>query len=71
MAAPRTLTERRAPLFLPVEIANALDLTRVPERTESAPSGRIEIDLANGCLIRVDEGIGLTTLRRVLATLRG
>ena len=66
-----TLTERGAPLFLPIEARNALDVPLQPERNEPAPSHRIEIELSNGCRIRMDEGVGLPALRRVLAALRG
>jgi transposase len=66
-----TLTERRAPLFLPIKTASTLDLPRQPERNEPAPSHRIEIELSDGCRIRMDEGVSLPALRRVLAALRG
>jgi len=62
------LTERRAPLFLPVEMASALDL---PRPSGPATRRRIEIELNDGCRIRIDEGVGLASLRRVLAALRG
>jgi transposase len=65
------LTERRAPLFLPVEVSSAGDLPRPSEQVEASPSRRIEIELNNGCRVRVDEGVGLASLRRVLAALRG
>jgi transposase len=65
-----TLTERRAPLFLPVETSTS-DVPRQPERGESTTPPRIEIELKDGCRVRVDEGVGLTSLRRVLAALRG
>lgn len=66
-----TLTERRAPLFLPVGTTTALDVRREPERGEPAMPRRIEIELADGCRIKVDEGVSLPALRRVLAALRG
>lgn len=66
-----TLTQRRAPLFLPVETASALDLPSQPKRAEPAIPRRIEIELSGGCRIRIDEGVGLASLRRVLAALRG
>jgi hypothetical protein len=40
-------------------------------RPESTTPPRIEIELKDGCRARVDEGVGLTSLRRVLAALRG
>jgi transposase len=66
-----TLTERRAPLFLPVETASAPDLLRQPARNDPAASRRIEIELADGSRVRIDEGVSLPALRRVLAALRG
>jgi transposase len=61
------LIERREPLFLPVETAGP-DLVR---QAEPAAPRRIEIELNDGCRVRIDEGVGLATLRRVLAALRG
>jgi transposase len=66
-----TLTERRAPLFLPVEMASARDLPRPSELVETSTPRRIEIELNDGCRIKIDEGVGLASLRRVLAALRG
>ena len=66
-----TLTERRAPLFLLVEMASALDLPRPLEQSEPAAPRRIEIELDDGCRIRIDEGVGLASLRRVLTALPG
>lgn len=60
------LTERREPLFLPVGVANQAASSR-----PAAPSGRIEIELTDGSQVRIDEGVSLTTLRRVLLALRG
>jgi transposase len=65
------LTERRAPLFLPVEMASARDLPRPSEQVELNTPRRIEIELNDGCRIRLDEGVGLASLRRVLSALRG
>ena len=42
------LTERRAPLFLPVEMAGTRDLPRRSEQAESSASRRIEIELNDG-----------------------
>jgi hypothetical protein len=39
------------------------------ERAGSAPR-QIEIELKNGSRVRVEEGVSLTALRRVLAALR-
>jgi transposase len=65
------LTERRAPLFLPVELASAMALPRPSEQIEPSIPRRIEIELNDGCRIKIDEGVGLASLRRVLAALRG
>src|ERR1700733_6195869 len=65
------LTERRAPLFLPVEMASALALPLPAEQAEPIIPRRIEIELNDGCRIKIDEGVGLASLRRVLAALRG
>ncbi len=43
--------------------------SRSPERCR--PGGMIEIELASGERVRVDEAVSLTALRRVLAVLRG
>jgi hypothetical protein len=47
-----------------------LDLLRQPERNDPASPRRIEIELSNGCRIRMDEGVSLPALRRVLTALR-
>jgi transposase len=65
------LTERRAPLFLPVEMTSARDLPRPSEQMEPSTPRRIEIELNDGCRIKIDEGVGLASLRRVLTALRG
>jgi transposase len=65
------LTERRVPLFLPVEMASTRDLPRPAEQVEPNTPRRIEIELSDGCRIKIDEGVGLASLRRVLAALRG
>ena len=65
------LTERRAPLFLPVEMASTPDLPRPSEQIEPSTPRRIEIELNDGCRIKIDEGVGLASLRRVLTALRG
>ena len=65
------LTERRAPLFLPVEMTSAPDLPQRSEQIEPSTPRRIEIELNDGCRIKIDEGVGLASLRRVLTALRG
>jgi transposase len=65
------LTKHRAPLFLPVETASAPALLGQPPRNDPATSRRIEIELADGSRVRLDEGVSLPALRRVLAALRG
>ena len=65
------LTERRAPLFLPIETTSMLSMPHQPGRNDAASPRRIEIELHNGCRIRMDEGVSLPALRRVLAALRG
>jgi transposase len=65
------LTERREPLFLPVGVASQVASSRRVERSEQSPSRRIEIELADGSEVRIDDGVSLATLRRVLSALRG
>ena len=60
------LTERHEPLFLPIGVAS-----RPIDRREQSPSRRIEIELTDGSQVRIDEGVSLTTLRRVLSAPRG
>ncbi len=55
----------------PVEMASGLDLPRPSEKGEPNTPRRIEIELSDGCRIKIDEGVGLASLRRVLAALRG
>ena len=65
------LVPQRTPLFFPVRTHD----TAVPampgqmERASSAPF-QIEIELKNGSRVRVEEGVSLTALRRVLVALR-
>jgi transposase len=63
----------REPLFLPVETP-IHDLS-VPRsgggQSESGASPGIEIELKDGSRVRVEDGVNLTTLRRVLSALRG
>src|ERR1700744_2393433 len=49
------LTDRRAPLFLPVEMASAPDLSQRPEGVEPTTPRRTEIELNAGCRIKIDE----------------
>jgi transposase len=66
------LAARHSPLFLPVQAQE------MPQPAASAQPDRsgglarhIEIELADGSRVRVDEGVSLPALRRVLAALRG
>jgi hypothetical protein len=57
--------------FLPVHVAQA---TTVPMQRSASiqPSAEtIEIELPDGCRLRVGNAVDLPTLRRVLAVLRG
>jgi transposase len=61
------------PLFLPVETSVqglAIPEPRV-EHSENRNSRHIEIELRDGSRVRVEDGVNLTTLRRVPAALRG
>jgi transposase len=53
--------------LLPVQIA------KLPTAKPSAPkpAGLIEIELADGVRVRVDPGVNVSALRRVLSVLRG
>jgi transposase len=65
------LAAQRKALFFPVQTHDTA-LPALPaqmERTNSAPR-QIEIELKNGSRVRVEEGVSLTALRRVLAALR-
>jgi transposase len=63
----------REPLFLPVETpVHDLAVARPGvEQSESRDSRHIEIELKDGSRVRVEDGVNLTTLRRVLTALRG
>ena len=65
------LRERHEPLFLPIGVSSPAASSRQMRRDERSSSGRIEIELTDGSQVRIDEGVSLTTLRRVLAALRG
>jgi hypothetical protein len=58
-------------LFLPVTAVQSEAEPRVPDEAAHHPGRRIEIELADGCRVRVDDGVSLTALRRVLTALRG
>jgi transposase len=69
-----------APVFLPVRVAMEQPrpaLPRVPApcaqpfRRERTRSGRIEIVLPDGVVLRIDAGVSTAALRGVLAVLRG
>jgi transposase len=61
------------PLFLPVETpVHDLAVQRPrDEQSENRNPRHIEIELKDGSRVRVDDGVNLTTLRRVLTALRG
>jgi len=63
----------REPLFLPVETPlHALAVAQPKAgQSERRNPRHIEIELKDGSRVRVEEGVGLTTLRRVLSALRG
>lgn len=73
------LVAEPAPMFMPLQVVTALPAPvaqadaapAVPSGPCSATSGRIEIALPDGTVIRVDEAIGAAALRRVVAALRG
>lgn len=74
------LAAEQTAVFMPVQIVPESQATSLPASScSSSPSEaglgrdvqRIEIALPDGTVIRVGEGIGTTTLRRVLAALRG
>jgi transposase len=65
------LAAQRKPLFFPVQTHDTA-LPAMPaqmERASGAPRP-IEIELKNGNQVRVEEGVSLAALRRVLAALR-
>lgn len=67
------LTAQPKPLFLPIQtqMAEPPALPVHPKRPAAAVRRQIEIELKDGCRIRIDEGVGLAGLRRVLTALRG
>ena len=70
------LTRPQVPIFIPVEterpVSAAISLPSAPPpRTVASAVGRIEIELGDGSRVRVDDGVSLVTLRRVISALRG
>ncbi len=60
------------PAFVPVAVvdeASSPPEGGSPPPTVCSPSGVIEIDLGDGCKVRVDRTVDATALRRVLAAL--
>ena len=70
------LTRPQVPIFIPVEIDRPVSLAMSsppasPARAVAVAGGRIEIELGDGSRVRVDAGVSLVTLRRVISALRG
>jgi len=70
------LTRPQVPIFIPVEIDRPVSLAMSsppasPARAVAVAGGRIEIELGDGSRVRVDDGVSLVTLRRVISALRG
>ena len=70
------LTRPRVPMFIPVEterpVLPAISPPPIPPaRAVAVAVGRIEIELGDGSRVRVDDGVSLVTLRRVISALRG
>ena len=70
------LTRPQMPIFVPVEperpVSPAISSPSAPPtRAVAAAVGRIEIELGDGSRVRVDDGVSLVTLRRVISALRG
>ena len=68
-----TLTPTAMPVFLPVRAAAAAPSPAPTEsdRPTSRATGQIEVELRGGSRVRFDASISLTSLRRVIAALRG
>jgi transposase len=72
-----SLTRPQVPMFIPVETerpaspAISSPPPAPPTRTVAVAVGRIEIELGDGSRVRVDDGVSLVTLRRVISALRG
>jgi hypothetical protein len=60
-------------LFLPIQTQAAAPpvLPVPPDQPAAAVRPQIEIELKDGSRVRLDEGVSLTALRRVLTALRG
>ena len=81
-ARERLLATGPVPEFMPVRVAAGaeapfarsdaapLDAAAAP-RPQSRAAGSVEIELPDGVRVRVGDEVGLATLRRVLAALRG
>ena len=70
------LARPRVPMFIPVETQRSVSPTlssapASPTRAAAVAVGRIEIELGDGSRVRVDDGVSLVTLRRVISALRG
>jgi transposase-like protein len=70
------LTRPQVPVFIPVETERPassaiLSPPASPSRAVAVALGRIEIELGDGSRVRVDDGVSLVTLRRVISALRG
>ena len=70
------LTRPQLPMFIPVEterpVSPAISSPPAsPTRAVAVAMGRIEIELGDGSRVRVDDGVSLVTLRRVISALRG
>jgi transposase len=65
------LASSKAPGLIPVRIAESNTQGSSEPAPEPAASAKIEITLPDGCRVRVGNDVTLTTLRRVMAVLRG
>ena len=66
------LTRPQVPIFIPVEAESSMSSPLAsPTRAVAVAVGRIEIELGDGSRVRVDDGVSLVTLRRVISALRG
>jgi transposase len=71
------LTRPQVPMFIPVVETERPASPAIssppasPPRTVASAVGRIEIELGDGSRVRVDDGVSLVTLRRVISALRG
>jgi transposase len=76
------LVAEPVPEFVPVRLADVAapmiqpeppraDATPAPSRPQARTAGLVEIELPDGVRVRVGDEVGLATLRRVLAALRG